>query len=56
MEKEEYWDSFFASGKVADYLSYCRAEKQEADRDNKNAIAKTGEGSDDKVKYNAGFY
>lgn len=50
MEKEEYWENFFASGKVADYLNYCRAsERRQEEESPEDEVA-------DKVKHNAGFY
>ena len=58
MQKEEYWEKFLMSGKVADYLGYCRSDEQKMH-------SSEGEGAlnacmdkepDDKRKHNAGFY
>ena len=58
MEKEEYWESFFASGKVTDYLSYRHAADAARDSDVnvEGAVAKPDGRPEDKVKHNAGFY
>lgn len=57
MEKDECWETFLTSGKVADYLSYRQAARQTAGNGRGNdADELRGEKADDKVKHNAGFY
>ena len=60
MEKEECWATFLASGKVTDYLSYRQAADVAADGRGKGSentgTVNDANGSENKVKHNAGFY
>ncbi len=58
MQKEECWKNFLTSGKVTDYLSYCRAAESVpyGENESDNVSAQTDKEPDDRVKHNAGFF
>lgn len=58
MQKEECWKNFLTSGKVTDYLSYCRAAEETSHSGGESGgnSVRTGEDPEDKRKHNAGFF
>ena len=56
MEKDECWEHFLMSGKVADYLSYRQATKQSDGAPDSGAAVSEAKEPGDKVKKHAGFY
>lgn len=56
MEKDECWETFLLSGKVADYLSYRQARENAECTEEVRTMFSADKEPDDVVKKHAGFY